>query len=1013
MNRVVLVILGAVIVFVLVATLALMALRTPVTEATLAIYRKNLDNADPRLRVDAAVHVLRTDPMDQPARLAYASGLIELGRYATARDSLNALAQNQKAAGRPAALLLVAESYLAQAEEIVVEAGRLGADLLTGKVDPLLIEASAIQAALGDHPETAVDRAMIQARVHDVRATILEVQYHGYEMDLIKARAAMREDQVHVAGVQANELRRRMDAEHQQIEEATQAAIKANAVDARPHAMRFRMWMRVGDVEKAREAAGAMANQPALERALAGRVALTMLEQESTSGREVTFADQRLAEALLGHRNITGPQSVHFDLARAELALRKESYADAESMASSVLSQYRDHPVALSQWARALIGQGRASDAARQLVPVNERVASPLMRYVLGAAYMKSGDTKSAREVLRQALEQQPELLPARLLLAESMVEGGFIFEAEPDILTAAAMSPDHPRVISLSARLLIEKLDGPGLMAMWQRYLDSRKALDARDIAMAAGMVLDDLPTVAGISTAMLENDGTNLAGVVAQRWVRSTPRQRFFIASIVVTGCHDLLLADPMERALPPRIDILDMASQTGIRPASTGAGGSAQAEDRDSSRNTPAAEYDPRRRGNAPKPDPTSLHRSWFLPWPQEAALDMVTSALDRWPQDVALRQQATLLAWMLGRKEVALAHLDHWRNLAPQDPDVGLATDTINVAKSPQLIGSGRTAFADERAVLNDWIYLAQAANGGNQAAISEAMQLLLSRHPWCEPAVLMPVRRAMAAGDPLEARGYVELARSVNPQLASLCLARFDLAVGKPLDALHAAEMTISAEPGGSELRGLAGELRGRANMATGQVEIAAGAFENLALSTPHRQVQMQIAVLDVYLAAGRTPAASATITTTLADPRTTSLQMDGLLARATLIMPPDRLLTLCDNLLRYRPDEDVLVAYKVQTLIDTGQMPEAAATLRSLAARRGDSPRVLVLQGRLASRRGDVPMAMEAYQQLLRQGGSAAEAALRELENLQNIAPPVTAPPVSAAVKPPNVEARP
>ncbi len=997
MNRILLVIIGAVLVFVVVATLTLLALRSPVTEANLAVYRKNLENHDPRLRVEAAVQILRTDPMDQPARLAYAGGLIDLGRYAVARDSLNTLARNQKAEGRSAALLLVAESYLAQSEEIVAESGANSPDLLAGKIDPLLTEAAAIGNALGDAPEVAVDRAMILARVHDVRATVLEAQLQGFEMELVKARAAALEDQIHLAGVQAGELRRRIEEEHKKIEAFTTVAIAADPTDARPHAMLFRMWMRVGEVAKARQAAGAMVNQPGLDHALAGRVALALLDQETDSGREVTAADRRLAEALLSHRNLTGPTSIRFDLAKGELALQSGNFEGAQTFADDVLRQYRDHPVALSQWARAMIGQNRAKEAVIRLVPITERTTLPLLHYVLGAAYLKSGDVKAGREVLRQALDQRPDLLPARLLLAESMVDTGFIYEAEPDILTAAAMSPTHPRVLALTARLLIEKLDGTGLTTLWREHLQQAGELTPEEIALAAGMVIDDVPDVKSLAEAMLEKDATNLAGVMGRQWTRATPRQRFFIASVVVAGCEDALDADPLRHALPPAIPILEGSRKAGILTEAAARAATAQAANATASATSSSVEYDPRRRTNAPKPDPTALWQSWFIPWPHESALDMVALATRRWPDDARLRRQAVLLAWMLGRREIAQQHLEQWKRLMPEDAEVQLVDETLNVSASPQLIAGGQSAFADERPMLSDWIFLAQAVNRGSQGATGDALQLLLSRHAWCEPAVLLPVRKAMAANDPLEARGYIELAKSANPQLASLALARFDLATGRPLDALHAAEMTISAEPGGSELRSLAGELRARSNLATGQMEIAVGAFENLALSTPHRQAQMQIAVVDVYLAAGRTPAASATITTTLADPRTTPRQMDALLARAMVVMPADRLVQLCNSLLRYRPGEGVLLAYKIQGLLETEQLPEASVLLRGLAEHQPDSPRVLILQGRLASRRGDVAGAMEAYQKLLRQGGASADAALRELENLTNNPPPVSA----------------
>ncbi|MEX0774947.1 MAG: tetratricopeptide repeat protein [Phycisphaeraceae bacterium] len=967
--------------------------------------RARLTAEDPRVRYAAAGTLLAADVSDPEARLAYAGAMIDLGIFGRARETLLPLAEQIDSPHRVPALKLKATSFLAEASGILAESSPANFSLVSDKVEPLLSEAGGIVQALADAPAAGADLTVTRARLLDARADLMELQLKAFSGELNKARAIESDEQIHVAGVQVSDLRDKLKMTHEDLRQVCDKALIESPTDSRPRGLLFRLWLREGQVDKARQVAHLMIDQPAMDRRVAGRAADDLLNLDARYGRESTPADVKLADALLHHSHLINAPDILYRLALVELALRQGDAGKAQTLAQAVLDDYPGHIRTICLVSRARIAQGQSRDAIQQMATLNDRTTSGDVRYTLGMAYLRVGQGGPGREILRQALDIQPDLLPARLLLAESLVDDGFIVEAEPDILTALAMAPAHPGVMSLYARLLIAKSDANGLRALVERgrkaaqgsastadlrapegrdFPDQSRAALARgltprgsdpgpaidEVYLASAFLMDDVAAVQRLEKALRRDDAASIPGVIAAGWLAADARQRAMIATVLCLDAIERLDADPLARAVGLPIRVLDgppiIGTQAGSSPRPGVAPGGADGS-------------------WARMRDPSALRRTCFVPWPQELGLEMLELAQERWPGDIQFIRDAVTCCLMLDRRTQAMVWLQRW----PQDQLAPLRASVASFLEGGAVTRSLDDSSADEGHVLRDWMAMAwiiEQNQGRPTDPARAAMQAFLEEHPWNEQAILLPLRAAAQRDDTTAAQTWLLAGRQVNQQLSELAEARFDLALGRASDALHTAERMIGSEPGGSDLRVQAGEVRARIHLLQGNIEIAAGVFENLALSTTYRRDGLQLAIADVYLAAQRTPSVAASITTFLADPHSLPSRQDSLLARAAQVLPPQRIANLADSLLRYHPGEPILLVYKAQALIDQGDLQGAGAIMPRLVTYRPDAPRVMLLQARLAQAQGQVDQAMRTYQRLLELGGRSAAAAGADLQ---------------------------
>jgi hypothetical protein len=138
-----------------------------------------------------------------------------------------------------------------------------------------------------------------------------------------------------------------------------------------------------------------------------------------------------------------------------------------------------------------------------------------------------------------------------------------------------------------------------------------------------------------------------------------------------------------------------------------------------------------------------------------------------------------------------------------------------------------LGSSPEAFSP----LHDWLVLACALRQKDFVTATEKLEAYIKEHPWAEHALLMAVRSALAADDVEQAFAFVDAAKRINNQLGLLTSARLHLAINQTSNALHNAEMLLSEESGGSEIRRLTAEVRALTNLAEGRVELATAIFE--------------------------------------------------------------------------------------------------------------------------------------------------------------------------------------
>jgi putative thioredoxin len=132
------------------------------------------------------------------------------------------------------------------------------------------------------------------------------------------------------------------------------------------------------------------------------------------------------------------------------------------------------------------------------------------------AAARARGDLVAARALLEPLLEAQPDLVEARLMLAE------ISFPADPGkaerLISDLPADGDHQERPAALQRLLAMagRVDEPGEGEVWQRYIDGIRALLDGQVAAAADAWLDVLAR-----DRALDNDGGRAACVALFCWL------------------------------------------------------------------------------------------------------------------------------------------------------------------------------------------------------------------------------------------------------------------------------------------------------------------------------------------------------------------------------------------------------------------------------------------------------------------------------------------------------------
>ncbi len=916
----------------------------------IVVWRSELTADLPQTRLAAADQLLALNPVNGRYLMAKAQALMDLERYGTARQVLERMVHVDTDLSIRATLL-IADCYLDQARAQVHQASPLTGDLAADRAAPFLDEADGIARAFTGNAAAAAHVPYIQASILEVRAELLELQRRGLNFDLSRATAGQASGQAQGASLQLGNIEAQLNELNARIEDICNKAATANRQDPRPLVVLCQMWLRRHDVVRLRDTAGQLAQIKALPAHTAGQIARMLLNLDWTIGMPVTARDVALARTLLSRTDLAGRRTVNYWLAQGDLALRDQNWMQAQTCARHVLQQFDAQPTATCQLALAQTQMGHGEQAARMLADYLTYANNPEVRYALGLVYRTIGSDQFAKDAFRRVLEQRPDCLPARLALISTLAATTDITNAEADIRAAYRTSPQDPQALRYYADLLVRRgamkeladllqASGPGAAGA---------GLDVRHVRLAAALAMDDRARGARLAKEILQDTGDDALAWVAHAWSQAPLARQFPTAALVDALMLDRMDADPLQEADDPVIPALALAKGTATRPSAQG------------------LELD-------------VLGPNRFLASPAQMGFSLVQAALERWPDDRSLRQDEVVLGVLSGHRPLVLDRGEPARADGPRrswQQRIPVAQAAVE-AQHP-------TAPAQTANPLQAWLAVAQAP----VKSLPGELETQLQNYPWSQSLVRLALLRALTRGSPRLASACVEAIRPVNPQLALLAAARLHVCCGDLLDARQELDKLLKDEPGASELRFAADEIESRMHLLAGTAEVAAGAYESGAVSAPWRAWALQAAAVDVRLAAGRRAAAGASITGLLADPRTPARWLDQYLARAVVLLSPQRLGPVLDQVLQFRPREPILLLYKARWLARQGSFVEARDLLNRVAALDPDAPRLLMTQAQLARWQGNRSEAAALYKQLLKCGPGAAAAARRDLTTME------------------------
>lgn len=939
-------------------------------------YQRNIANADPYKRLLAAEGLLRRDPTVIENRMVRVTALMELNRHAEARDELQGLIE-KGAPDMERYLVLQINSYLAEAEKLVGGADRQRSTTLVERVEAMMAGVQS-QAKLITSRGGGFSQLLISARRLDVLVSAHRFALESKRVELTKARIGGIQQSVETLGLEVTEMEKRVKGFDDELIQSCNRLMTMQPTHPQPVELLFQCHLRRGEFSQARSLAKMLSTWETIPSETVAKISDALMDLETAYGEPVTAADIELAGALLNHPKQTGAPSIHHDLALATYAIHMGDAARALKIAQGIVAQEWLHSRALCIAARSAIIDGNPARAVEILQKYTELKRDPLVRYTLGLAYLAAGEPRQislGQEALRQTLDIEPNHLPARLRLIESLASTGFLLEASDDILIVEAISPRHPRVLALKMHLAVESEDLGTIAKLIEKQLASDGAtLRAESVAMVVGMILDDVPRVQRFMSELAATTPDDIFVLAAGRWLKLAPLRRGRIAPVVARTLLAFVNRDPLRVPLRPVVPAFGtLARATGAEAA-------------------------------APLPALDSLVGTRFVARPLDLALALTEASLDQWPLSAPLISAAIELNIWLQRVPAAR----EWHRKFP--PHVEPAQDSLEAAMASYLEGRFDDLHAKvaQAGVKNHGamtpthrlLDLDIALRTQDAKKISESLTRLLQSHPWAEQALLMVVIDALRRDQPDRAYALLGSVEQVNPQLANLSRGRLNVGAGRAADALHDTEKVLANENVDSEIRRWAAEVQVRAHLLLDQQANAVGVFDQLALTLKEHQADAAQASADVLLAYGKAVAAAEVLSEVISRPDNSPRVLDQLLARAQTVMKPTRLRSLVDTLLSYRPGEPVLLLYQAQATSYEDDIV-AERIFKTLLSRYPQSPRVLMEMAEMM-RRVQPDEAVRIYTALSKKGGRVGSVAQQALESMTK---PGSKPSSSASVE--------
>jgi len=941
------------------------------TPEQLRVWRTELTDLDPTVRLTAAEGLLKHTGEDIDVRFVRAEALASLHRHDSARDELADLI-SQDWHGLRDSLRLMIECNLLDARSRIAAASPHTVEFVTGAVEPLLAETQDLIELLRTEGGSNIDAFVYEARVvaHRVGVSWLALRAMQIDRDKVEASEAIEEAQL--LDLDYEKARLDLGKWETRLIEACETVIGIDPSNPWGYRLMFEMHFGRQRFEKARQIAERVANERFVERRLAGELASALINIELSDAIMTTDNDVQLAGMLLNHEGLYGDAESHYHLGYAAWSLVNGDTQTAREHCTDVLAVSPTHPRARCHLAMALISERRFDDAIAVIGPVMSTHRIAQAHYLYGAALLtrnRPEDVSEGIKHLRKALDLDESLLAARLMLAETMVAQGFLNDAEQDVIAAVGIQPNHPRVEAIRARLMVEAMDLEAVRkAIDQRAASEHTPLTADDVVLAVYMALDDDPTVRKHLQQRRRRQPYDVLTLIAAGWLDADRIERQEVAGTFVRGLIELVDVHPLQEPFPPSILAIDAPlPRHSSGPAAREATGAAKIT-----------------------ADPLRTNR--FVPWFENEALRLVIAAQRQWPDDKKLTAARALLEAWLGDDVGARVT---FRELSDEDladrPDLRAIRHWVNdqTREAQHLLADAQGQDADAAAWL--WLQVMSAARREN-ANIEKPLRRLLAAHPWAGPVLMSLLRPHVEKSDMHLAERLMSTIEDACPNtaLAQVMRARLDLCAGNAPQALQRIRFIVNRERDYAESSAFrfSTEVRARAVLTIGDPQMVRSMFERLTLEVKQDDRQMQIRAIDALLEAQRLDDAGTEIAVMFAEPKLPPVWLDALLARAVAVMPRSRVINLINTRLQIDRDNPLLLLYRAYCNEMYGKLDEAQKDIDAVLATQGNVPRAVMAKASVKQRKGRISDAIELYERLLETDGpsrAAAEDALRRM----------------------------
>jgi len=882
-------------------------------------------------KLGLAREMVRLRPDDAASRLGLAQTLLSLDEPAQAIEAIDGVAFDDPTR-HARALDLRVQAWLIVAGRHIDELNEDPEASLDQPIEDALQAAEDNRLQLASLPDQGQSALVWQAGIVAAEHRWQTRRQDDHRERAYQARRVNRNTiaQEHEQRVAA--LEERLTLLDRRLRRLTNELILADPRGSVGYRIQFEACVRRGDMAGARDVCAGLIRADKPDPELVFDLAYRLIRRDDLRVIEGTTPSLQLAQRMLEAVPEGAGPELDECRARAWYALRRRAFDRAQRHARAMLDAAPQHPDALGILGLIKAHHGQAYEAGQMLGLLVQRERSGDSYELLGDAHTAVGDHRQAREAYRRALDAEAGRFTARLKLVRSLAEQRLIEQAAWDLDALNQVNPRHPLVRRYTTYYDVATVDRQALVERLDRVF-AQAPVRWADAAGVAAMVLGDEPLVAELERLPTEQRFTPGFADVVRGWTLADPAARAGTAIVVAQALTPRVNDQPLRELTPPPVRSMQrwVDGQVGVNSDPGLLGRTAH----------------PLRAPGRP-----DLFVSYYVPWPEDVALELCRLAQLRWPGQPVWHALRARLAYWLGDTDAATRHFKTLEQAAASR--LGQATIALIAARDlPVALGvnarwltaSGTPAEQAERSTLLDLAELRSAAAANDMAAVRLALRLLLRDRPDAMLGPLWLAHHFHAAGDTQRLADYLAYLEEHHTAAALLVRGRVAWLKGDTTRARSMARMLNSHEADRWHLRRLAADIAIGAALDDQAYDPAIRSLESVALRRADGTRLDEHTLLDVLIEAGRHNVVRYLLNEAPLRASITPHERDAMLARGDAVLNTPELRAATRAFASVWPGDPLLDVWAAQAHIRMGELAEARAKLEAVRQDHPDASR--------------------------------------------------------------------